>query len=396
MQWHKLAWLLFLLIGVVATTTVGFNALARAERWGRWWLEPDLITTPRGILKRAKFLLRRPNMIYLWTYLLPLVLLLAMVPIAIYRRDFVPITGFLLGFFIPRAIAYNFVDRSREQIKLWMLVVTVKKVAHFCGLQEAKTLFYELARDYDMDVRIASVNGFMELDPAVGLPALTKMLNDPSALVKAAAKEAHTALSIIATGKGAQKLAPLPKLIQEHQEWKKAVLRGGFRKRQFRRNLRLTAHNIDEIVYSQLAQRLAFPQVYCQTCWSRAAQAAYDDWSWVHCKICGEADALILGVDQVVGQIGGAPQHALVEQTLTVPVWDEGRKVAVAADLDVLEIVAGQSLNYDWAVSAAVVALQHRIEGHVPTTKLRLVGHPPLENNSRLLLQSVTAPDPQP
>ncbi len=389
MQWEETYGLFSLLLGVFVAYMVGYNAKARAEKWGRWWLEPGWLTRPKGILKRAKLLTRRPNLLF-FIHLMPAFIGFAFFIVAAFLREQTgPLIAFGVGYFVPRLLRYDYSGKKTQTFRLWMLVVTAKKIAAFCDLETAKAFIFDLGRNPDPEVRIAAVNGLMELDPRVGLGALEKLKADPDVEVRNAAMEAHRVLSMVASGKYVLKLGPMAKLMEEHKAWKQAVALGGFRKGQNRRNMHLTAEKIDDIIYSQLAQRLAFPSVYCRNCNARATQLEYADWTWVRCRICLEANDLELDVKTVVGQIGGETQRDLTEGTLLMSLWNEDRKTAVSADVDALEIIGNQPMNYDWAVSAVVQALQHRHDAAMPPISLKLTGAPSLEHNTKLLLSSV-------
>ncbi len=379
--------LLYFFFGVLTTLAVGYNAQARAERWGRWLLEPGWLTKPKGILKRANLLCKMPSLSFLVTYF-PLLLALGIaIPVAAVFEQWVSMLAFGFGFLFPRVLKYNFIKPAPVQISLWMLVVAAKKVAAFCDLETTKDFLYQLARNEDLEVRIASVNGFMEIDPMIALPALQKMEKDPEREVSKAAMDAHRQLSLIATGKMAQSPSRLKKLIEEHKSWATSLALKGY-STHMRRNMQLTATTIDDVVYSQLAQRLAFPDLYCSVCHSRAAQSEYLDWNWVYCKVCGEAKDLQLGVKTVTAQVGGEQVHALEDGILTIAVWDEERKTAKTIEADVLEIIGGRDINYDWAVSAVVQALHHRQELNAPPIKLVFKNPPVLDQNTKLLLKS--------
>ena len=66
-----------------------------------------------------------------------------------------------------------------------------------------------------------------------------------------------------------------------------------------------TSDQIDEIVFSQLPLRRAFPHVYCKKCNARAERKTYEGWAWMRCRKCEDALELTTGIVQVVGQIGG-------------------------------------------------------------------------------------------
>ena len=60
-----------------------------------------------------------------------------------------------------------------------------------------------LARHQDPDMRIAATNGYMELAPALGLPALLALKKDLDVAVRQAVQEAHDKLKLVAAGKQA-------------------------------------------------------------------------------------------------------------------------------------------------------------------------------------------------
>lgn len=102
-----------------------------------------------------------------------------------------------------------------------------------------------------------------------------------------------------------------------------------------------------------------------------------------------EAGDLEMGVQTVVGQIGGLPERVLAAGELRFSIWDEPHKAAISAEIDVIEIVGGGEMNHDWAVSAVVEALQHRQDASSAVIKLRLTNAPVLDQNTLRLLDSI-------
>jgi hypothetical protein len=142
-----------------------------------------------------------------------------------------------------------------------------------------------------------------------------------------------------------------------------------------------------KILFSQFLHRKAFPHVYCTACNAWADKIPFKDVAWVQCLVCKDATDLVYPVRKVVGQIGGAAESQLQDGKLTLSLWNQTSMQATSAQIDVLEIIAGQGFDYNWAVSAVLGELRNPHLVGDRAYDVALIGDPPVDLNTLRLLQ---------
>ncbi|MFN8394094.1 MAG: HEAT repeat domain-containing protein [Bacteroidia bacterium] len=238
--------------------------------------------------------------------------------------------------------------------------------------------------------RLAAVEGLRELGTATGNELLRQLSEDKNDPVAAAARDALSNLLPVLKGGQTLSVRTMETYVREHEFWEKKV-----RSQSWLDNpgpsdqLAEITRQIDDIVFSQLPIRRAYPYVYCMDCYSRAEEMRHNEWEWIRCKQCKEVHGLKIGVRKVVGQIGGESTSHFEEGTLYLPLWDEGSHQARYAELDELQVIGGKEINYDWAVGALLQKIHDHHQGPAYTTGVRLIGQPRLEMNSLQLLRSL-------
>lgn len=157
--------------------------------------------------------------------------------------------------------------------------------------------------------------------------------------------------------------------------------------------LRIAAEQaLDDVTDQQIALKQAFPALWCSACNARAVEVRRMLWLWVECRQCkGNAD-LVIGVKVAVGVLGPIPAGPHPDGELRVPLWDAKEKRALPAEIDVLEVVGGGDMDYDWAVAAVVETLGNQHWSFKYGIPCRLVGSPPLSANSLRILGKMTGP----
>lgn len=121
--------------------------------------------------------------------------------------------------------------------------------------------------------------------------------------------------------------------------------------------------------------------LYCQRDRLRPVVRTTGAEKYAVCPACGRSDKIATGVVEVVGIIGGKGGRR--GDSWRVPLWDPTEARAVKADLDRVEIVGGYTLNYDWAVGAALTEF-----GSSFPRRVKLVAQPPLSSNTLRLLDA--------
>ena len=148
---------------------------------------------------------------------------------------------------------------------------------------------------------------------------------------------------------------------------------------------------MDDIVRTQLPLRRAFPDVYCRAYNARGELLQFEGREWVRCRKCEDIKGMQTGIAKVVGQIGGTADAMLENGTLYLNLWDEAQHRSVAAEIDSLEIIGGQAISYDWAVSSVVEQLHHQSANASARWPLQITGEPPLAPNTQRLLETMKA-----
>lgn len=382
-------WGIYALTGGIAAELTGGHARRWADRIGRWWMVPRWVTGLKGMQRRTRMVFAMRGLLPILPLLPSLIVLVGMVIVSISEADASCLLAAMIGWSTWKLLRFSHFRGNAMRFKLNLLAVAAKRFVRHSSSDDSLILMDRLARHQDPDMRIAATNGYMELAPALGLPALLALKKDLDVAVRQAVQEAHDKLKLVAAGKQTKSLRPLRDLIDEHARWKSQIGWNPINKGPLRNNLRMVETEIEDIIYSQLPQRKAFPHLYCRACNTRAEQLESARWSWVRCKTCMEAGDLEMGVQTVVGQIGGFPERVLEAGELRFSIWDEPHKAAISAELDVIEVIGGYEMNYDWAVSAVVEALQHRQDASTAEIKLRLTNAPILDQNTLRLLDSI-------
>ncbi|MCU4137422.1 MAG: HEAT repeat [Thermodesulfobacteria bacterium] len=105
----------------------------------------------------------------------------------------------------------------------------------------------------------------------------------------------------------------------------------------------------------------SYPYLFCKNCMLRAEKkkakfGLFKRWSYVVCRGCGTAEALIIGIKKVVGIIGGnISNYSIDGDTAYVRLWFEKEKKARNADIDMLLIAESEDMQneneYDKAIN---------------------------------------------
>lgn len=106
------------------------------------------------------------------------------------------------------------------------------------------------------------------------------------------------------------------------------------------------------------------------------------------CRSCGQGDFVI--AQRLIGVIGARPS-ATAAGELNVSIFDPASRQARSADIDYLDIYPpppGQTLDYDYAVNAVLIALSEDHHRSRPLKKIPVWvhGQPPLPENTRRVL----------
>jgi hypothetical protein len=324
----------------------------------------------------------------LWPLIVPIILWLLVAATSLDAGIMEVLGGFVISYAGAAGLAMGLgvLKRSREQTALY----AAQQAARQLPVNHAEEILLPLAGAQQTGLRLAAVEGLRELGTPRALEALGTLCADRTTEVAAAAATAYKALSNVLTG--IAPVRPVGAMQRFQEEYARLLPNTGRktydkkRKAELKRIEEIIPH-MDEIVFSQLPLRHAFPHVYCKDCYAWAERCTYESWSWLRCTQCKETAGLVGGVERVVGQIGGVETWELQEGTLRVNLWDDGQRKARVADMNALEIVGGRSINYDWAVNAVLDKLAHRDQRSAPLS-IHLQGAT-LEPNTIHLLRLV-------
>jgi hypothetical protein len=260
--------------------------------------------------------------------------------------------------------------------------------------EEAGAILIAAANHQDAVVRLAAVEVLRELGTNSGIAALKKLAEDQDASVVAAARDAMDDLIPALKGSLILSVRTMETYVEEHKFLgKQFASRKPANPARVLEKLTEITQQIDEIVYSQLSLRRAYPDVFCEDCLSRAEDLQYEEWEWVRCKHCKEVHGLRAGVRKVVGQIGGelpfGGEGKFENGVLRVTLWDAEKQKARYGEVDVLEVIGGQGINYDWAISAVIEKMHNQGQGRANMVSVKLTGKPVLEVNTLHLLRTL-------
>ena len=94
-------------------------------------------------------------------------------------------------------------------------------------------------------------------------------------------------------------------------------------------------------------------------------------------------------MQRAVGQIGGTTQARTEAGEYAFNIWDDKNKTAIRAEIDVLEIVGGSAIDYDWAVSSVVAMIGKHFPERMGKVEIRLQNGAVLEANSLAMLGEI-------
>ncbi len=306
--------------------------------------------------------------------------------------------GISFGFFFGGLLAYPFgFGRILRGYRLEVAQMGAKMLARLNDTRMVAILFTKAAKRRDKVLRIAAAIGFGELGEMQHLDKLELLCKDGDPQVKESALKAVLHLQKLLIIKPLSVLQ-LRAIFNDYWTLKYKVeqAEAGSSKEKFEALAAKNQRRFLDILDSQLALKRAFPHIYCQKCYAFAERQTAWDWQWVRCKSCQDAVHLVTGVQRITGQIGGRPAWNLSEGHLKVQLWDATVQSARSGRISTLEIIGGQTIDYDWAVSAVVEKLHNENPDYGKAILVVLVGQPDLSANSVKLLRDLDPTFPSP
>ncbi len=282
----------------------------------------------------------------------------------------------------------------RNYLKLYRLVLVqeaARDLAKFGNKDEAMAFFDAAATNESLRVREGALMGYGVLGTAAVIPKVEKMGQDPNPSLAKDAREAHQILLEMHNLGKPLSVAPIDKLIERIVYVRNQLSKKSEYKLRVNYDAKLedALNKMNDIVRSQFPLARAYPFLYCVQCMAHAEKLTFFTQEWVRCHRCQDVFGLITEVRQVIGQIGGVRDWELKDGILRVSLWDVDKGVARGAEVEWIEIIAGQPFDYDWAVSAVVEKMHHfhpRADYKVP---VKIIGDIVLQTNTKHVLASL-------
>jgi hypothetical protein len=304
---------------------------------------------------------------------------------------------YLIGFWVmPLSHQSNHYDETLPKFSLMMAITAAKRLVEFAPVEKQRRVLVWMSGFSEAHIKIAAINGFMEKTDEWAIENLQMLRNNPSTLVKNAADEALELVHGILNGNGIRSVLPLEGLCTAYQAnldqtpgvQSSAVLKR-YEKARIGVDQARLANQIDDIIYSQLTLREAYPIVYCKQCLSWSEEVSFREWKWIRCKRCLDVQHLVPGVFSVIGEIGGVKDLHLDNGILRIGIWDTVQRKATKSEVDVLHVYPGGEFDYDWAISAVVQMIHNQMNSRVQQVPVTIHGELELSQNTRHLLRSL-------
>ena len=363
--------------------------------WDRIWLKAYSAGDRKALIFRIKFLVgltRFPRLGYVLCIILAVIVSIVVAAKLDAVKMAIPnAIAMTIGFVGIPAIApviYSF--RGIPERHLRMAILAMKRLVALAPRGKQEEVLRWASTFPENWIRIAMINGLMEITEPWSLKEIERMEKDNDSDVRQAAREANALVYSLLYGSGARSLGKLEKLMEQFDllDTRSRQNPGsGSAKDEVQRCI----DAIDDIVYSQVPLKEAYPHLYCKQCMARSEKLKHGEWEWVRCKRCHDVTNLQKGIEFVRGEIGGNVDWKLDNGRLTVRAWDDSHKQAQPLELDELHVFSGAAFDYDWAVSAVVQKLQNHVHAgdRVP---VKIESGVSLSVNTQMMIRSL---DPQ-
>lgn len=385
-DWHVIETTIEVLAPVISFCTFLVAWKSRGQAWPirrrkKLWLLPE--RTPRGVrlllsplMKLARYARVSPA--------LPAMVGLAGGLALLKLTDAAMYT--LMGYFLMFPLAML---RDLKRFRINLESGAARSIAQKVDTKQAEAILLNAAADPEDLTRLAAIQGLEILGTDAALKTLESLSSDGNTNV---ASQAHIALSqakLLLQGHQLDEAYGILDLIESHVYWLNQLNRDDTNPDEIEPRIMEVESRLDLAARQCLQARRAYPDVLCLACLTRARQLSYRTWVFVHCRHCLRPELLQKGVQRVVGEIGGVSDWDLNDGLLTLGLWDEERRLARAADIDALHVIGGSDLNYDWAVSAVLEAMQQFQSQMPPILPIELLNNPPISANSLALLRTL-------
>ncbi len=373
---------------------------SRADDQSVFW-RPNGKDAAQKLRKRAEIALSGKIVLFTWPLFLPSVLVLLLLTSLTWgtgttrgllgmRLDVV--AGYLLGAGLAMGAAYALGLRHAIDSNLQAIATQAcKAMARRGVLSDAEELLAQASQQPQARLRLGAAIALRYLGTTTGNEILQKLMHDPDEQVASKARNSLENIEAILSGQGRRSVIPLNQTMIDYNRMDsmlEATVDNTHRESLMADHYRLR-NVFEETVFSQLPLRRSFPYLFCMDCHCRAEEVVYKDWAWVRCKRCKDVFGLKPGVVVVTGQVGGVDAWELRNGDLKLSLWNAEDRKARGAEIDVLEIVGGKDIDYDWAVSAVIEQLRAFLLHGEPKAHVKYLYNPTLSLNTMKLLRIV-------
>jgi hypothetical protein len=376
-------------VGLMTGILVPFLAEANVRNYAKKWARPDGILPKVVLRKRARAAIVQHKVRMAWPYLLPLIPLNPFILAGMGGAEGLALAIIYLSVYSLSSVGFYFVHGRKlmRRFREILAVEVAQQLAFRVEPDQSSEILMAAAQQKDSCHRFAAVLGLRELGTMEALHVLDALRDDNNPQVAALATEAWHALH--------QDLDPTSRPCPELPAYvlRKVLPDSDAKEDRVRERNRIKAMELHDdkelrrLLNAQLPLRRGHPHLFCMECYARTVYLRSGEWDWVECRLCGKSGSLETDVKAVIGQVGGDYEWLLEEGILRINLWDQDNKKARAADIDVLEIVDGGEIDYDWALTAVLEVLERR--GNAPEKQwhIRAGELPLLQKNTLKLLQ---------
>jgi hypothetical protein len=302
--------------------------------------------------------------------------------------------GILLGYVASAAAFYELSDREDYRIFRWNWEwLAARNTVLSLPAEEAEARLLWASKQKNSGLRLAAARFLQQFPNENTIEAMQRLSQDKVKIIAHVARNGHVAMENALAQRNILSVAKLKALVEEHQVLLQQTKSPEFEKGATFRKLVKVEEDLSEIVNSQWVAKQAFPHIFCLKCYAHAEKSSYDHWEWVACRMCSEAADLKTDVQNVIGQIGGVETFEHDGQTLRINLWNDQTQKARGGDINTLEIVGSQPINYDWGVNAVLEQLSKRNLDE-KSIQLQLTDTPTLDKNTLLLLRGFLSTTP--
>jgi hypothetical protein len=277
-----------------------------------------------------------------------------------------------------------------EPLAIELAKIAAARISRMVDHEAAVAALAAFAAEDNVEFQVIAAKYLGRIGSEAAVAELHRLAESENDAVRNAAEEALQESQTMHSRIFGNHLKGLPQLLTTYRQYLRPVYSKEHDKYMMDgKTLAGLEEQIDQFLLPQMPLKWSFPHVYCTRCKSRAQERAELGWWWLTCKVCGEASTLFGEVQRAVGQIGGSTQARTEAGEYAFNILDDKNKTAIRAEIDVLEIVGGSAIDYDWAVSSVVAMIGKHFPERLGKVEVRMKNGPVLEAISVAMLKSV-------